>query len=95
MKRLLLFIAIIVFILGCKPSNNDSQQIRLLIVSGSNNHEWQETTPFLERMFSRTGMFEVHITNQPDTLTFTVLQKYNAVLSNWNSWPENDVRWPG
>ena len=94
MKRLLLFIAIIIFILGCKQSINDSQPIRLLIISGSNNHEWQETTPFLERIFIQAGIFEVNLTNRPDTLAFPVFQNYDAIVSNWNSWPENDIRWP-
>ena len=71
-----------------------SKQINVLILSGRNNHEWQQTTPFLEKMFSQTGFFNTEITNQPDTLKFADFEKFDVVLSNWNSWPENDLRWP-
>lgn len=93
MKRILLFIAIIILVFGCKPSSNDSQLIRLLIISGSNNHEWQQTTPFLEKMFGKSGIFEASTTSQPDTLNYKVFKNYDAIISNWNSWPDNDFRW--
>jgi type 1 glutamine amidotransferase len=76
---------------ACEP---DSKPINILILSGSNNHEWQQTTPFLENMFQQTGNFKTEITNQPDTLKYSDFEKFDVVLSNWNSWPENDLRWP-
>jgi uncharacterized protein len=76
---------------ACKPG---SKPINILILSGSNNHEWQQTTPFLENMFQQTGNFKTEITNQPDTLKYSDFEKFDVVLSNWNSWPENDLRWP-
>ncbi|MDX2443830.1 MAG: ThuA domain-containing protein, partial [Bacteroidales bacterium] len=93
MKRILLFIAIIILVFGCKPFSNDSQLIRLLIISGSNNHEWQQTTPFLEKMFDKSGIFEASTTSQPDTLNYKVFKNFDAIISNWNSWPDNDFRW--
>ena len=71
-----------------------SKQINVLILSGRNNHEWQQTTPFLEKMFSQTGFFNTEVTNQPDTLKFADFEKFDVIVSNWNSWPENDLRWP-
>jgi type 1 glutamine amidotransferase len=76
---------------ACKPG---SKPINILILSGSNNHEWQQTTGFLENMFQQTGNFKTEITNQPDTLKYSDFEKFDVVLSNWNSWPENDLRWP-
>jgi type 1 glutamine amidotransferase len=65
-----------------------------LLLSGRNNHEWQQTTPFLEKLFSQSGLFSVCVTERPDTLKMNDFKKYDVVLSNWNSWPENDLRWP-
>lgn len=76
---------------ACEPA---TKPINILILSGRNNHEWPQTTPFLQKMFSQTGFFNTEITNQPDTLKFADFEKFDVVLSNWNSWPENDLRWP-
>ncbi len=91
MKHLTFLILLLITQSGCE---SPSKTIRVLILSGRNNHEWQKTTPFLEKMFSQTGFFNTEITNQPDTLKFSDFEKFNVVLSNWNSWPENDLRWP-
>jgi len=71
-----------------------SSKIRLLLISGSNNHEWKETSPILESVFTDAGCFSVDVTENPDTLCYDDFSTYDAVVSNWNSWPDNDVRWP-
>lgn len=92
-KYLILFFVFISFF-NFQLNAQDNGLIRILILSGSNNHNWQQTTPFLESLFSRTEIFEVQITNRPDTLKISNLKKFDVLLSNWNSWPENDLRWP-
>ena len=66
--------------------------IKVLILSGRNNHEWQKTTPLLAKILKDAGFFTASITEKPDTLTYNGLEKYDVVLSNWNSWPDNDFR---
>jgi type 1 glutamine amidotransferase len=73
--------------------NKKSNSIQVLILSGSNNHDWKSTTPFLEKMYAETGMFSVETTNKPDTLKPDYLKIFDVIVSNWNSWPENDLRW--
>ena len=65
-----------------------------MIFSGRNNHEWQQTTPFVANILSGSGKFSVKITERPDTLTGIDFSKTDVVVSNWNSWPENDLRLP-
>ena len=84
---------ILFFVCGATICFAQNSKISLLILSGSNNHEWQQTTPFLQNIFENSGLFEVQITNQPDTLSYEVIKSYDAIVSNWNSWPENDLRW--
>lgn len=90
------FLALLAFILvACQHPGSTDQRIRVLILSGRHNHEWDQTTPVLMKIFSEDKRFSVDLTNSPDTFNFDYLQAYDVILSNWNSWPENDVRWPG
>jgi len=66
--------------------------IKVLILSGKNNHEWQKTTPVLVRLFKDAKLFSVSVTEKPETLLYADLKKYNLVVSNWNTWPDNQVR---
>jgi type 1 glutamine amidotransferase len=68
------------------------QLIKVLILSGKNNHEWQKTTPLLTRIFNDSKLFSTRITEKPDTLSYISLKKYDLVVSNWNSWPDNNMR---
>ncbi|TNF43118.1 MAG: ThuA domain-containing protein [Bacteroidetes bacterium] len=94
MKKQLLLLVLLLFQLIPQLFSRDLEKVKLLILSGRNNHEWQQTTGFLENMFHQTRYFRTEVTNQPDTLKLADLQQFDVVLSNWNSWPENDLRWP-
>jgi type 1 glutamine amidotransferase len=86
-------ILLLPFLFTQSYGENLPKSINVLILSGRNNHEWQQTTSYLEKLFSQTGKFTFFVTNQPDTLKLSDFQKFDVVLSNWNSWPENDLRW--
>ena len=66
--------------------------IKILILSGKNNHEWQKTTPLLAKIYEDSRQFTINVTEMPDTLIYNELIKYNVALRNWNSWPDNDFR---
>lgn len=66
--------------------------VKVLILSGKNNHEWQKTTPVLVRMYRDSRFFTINVTEKPDTLTYNQLKKYDVIVSNWNSWPDNNFR---
>ncbi|MCC5928997.1 MAG: PmoA family protein [Cyclobacteriaceae bacterium] len=68
--------------------------VSILILSGRNNHEWDKTTLLLEKIFNAHHRFQATYTYQPDTLTYNDLMVYDAIVSNFNSWPENEYRWP-
>ncbi len=68
------------------------EMIRILIFSGRNNHEWQKTTPLLGRIFKDSKLFNVSITERPDTFSYPLLKKFRIVISNWNTWPDNKLR---
>ncbi len=74
------------------PAQNKEKAIKILIFSGSNNHEWKKTTPLLNRIFDETNLFTTQVTNKPDTLKYTDLKKFDLVVSNANTWPDNNTR---
>jgi len=66
--------------------------INVLILSGKNNHEWQKTTPVLVRILKDAKLFSVSVTERPETLLYADLKKFDLVVSNWNTWPDNKQR---
>ena len=94
MKKRLFILTVLIFPVISQLFSMEKTEIRILILSGRNNHEWQQTTSFLENLFLQSGKFTVSVCEKPDTLKLIDFQKFDVVLSNWNSWPENDLRWP-
>jgi type 1 glutamine amidotransferase len=89
-----LFMWTLMLMLGSCSKSTESGPIRILILSGRNNHEWQKTTPLLARIYKETHQFTVSITELPDTLTYKELKKHDVIVSNWNTWPDNNLRFP-
>ena len=88
-------ISVLITIAGCRGPETVSEKLDLLILTGRNNHNWEQTTALLDSTFTASGLFNVNTTTRPETLKFEDLEPYDALLMNWNSWPENDIRWPG
>ncbi len=86
------FIATLIFMAGSCSRSSENGPVKVLILSGRNNHEWQKTTPLLARIYKESRLFSVTITEIPDTLTYKQLKKYDAIVSNWNTWPDNNLR---
>lgn len=61
-------------------------RLRVLIVSGANNHDWKFTTPELAQILEETGRFAVDITYEPSTGLADVerLRGYDAILLDYN-----------
>jgi len=72
--------------------HNQPELIKILILSGRNNHEWQKTTPALVRMFKDSKLFLPQVTDRPDTLKYDDLKKFDLIVSNWNSFPDSNFR---
>src|SRR5438309_2315922 len=74
-----------------------AEKLKLLIVDGQNNHNWQAMTPPMKAELEKTGRFTVDVATTPpakspreDWKSFRPdFSKYDAVLSNYNGEP-----WP-
>jgi len=83
---------LIIFSYSCCEKNNNTGTASVLILSGKGNHSWEKTTPLLKRIYDRSGLFRAETSDRPDSLTLESFQKYDAVIVNFNTWPDNDIR---
>ena len=60
--------------------------IRVLLVSGANNHDWEWTTPSLATILRETGRFEVEVTREPSSALADrdALGGFDAVVLDYN-----------
>jgi type 1 glutamine amidotransferase len=99
MKRLAVsgltaLMALLLCVTACREPEATSEKLNILILTGRNNHDWKQTTAVLDSILSGCGLFSMDVTTEPDTLKFEDMKAYDALLNNWNSWPENNIRWP-
>jgi type 1 glutamine amidotransferase len=73
--------------------HNNKSIIKVLLISGKNNHEWQKTSPAFRQILEEKEFFKVDITERPDTLNASVLKNYQVIASNWNAFPESARQW--
>ncbi len=60
-------------------------RLRVLILSGENNHDWRQTTPKLKSILTASARFTVDVTEHPERCNAQTLAPYDALLSNWNA----------
>ena len=66
------------------------EPVRVLLLSGQNNHDWRSTTPKIKSLLEATGRFKVDVEERPGQLTADRLKPYDVIVSNWNSWGQGD-----
>ncbi len=72
-----------------------SGKIRVLILSGANNHSWKTTTPVLKKMYEDSGKFVVDVTETVPALKPADFAKYDVLVSNYTTYPKMEgFRWP-
>jgi len=68
-------------------------KIKVLILSGANNHDWKTTTPVVRDILSTDSRFEINVSETPWTMTSSDIDGYHLVFSNWNTWAEEKREW--
>ncbi|MCA9029316.1 MAG: ThuA domain-containing protein [Planctomycetaceae bacterium] len=97
-RMVLLFVAAIGVL--CGSDVTAAEKIRVLIVDGQNNHDFERTTPYLKSVLEKTGRFTVAVVTTPpkgrnDAAAWKGFRPqfndYDVVLSNYNgeTWPEH------
>ena len=67
-------------------------KIRVLIISGRNNHDWRTTTPFLRKTLVDSGRFDVRVEEEPMGITEATLAAYDVLVLDYDGprWGRND-----
>ena len=58
-------------------------KIRVLILSGRNNHDWRTTTPFLRKILVASGRFDVRVEEEPAGITAATLAAYDVLVIDY------------
>lgn len=91
-------LALAALALALVPSNSaPAAQLRVLIVDGQNNHDWQSMTPEMKAALEQTGRFAVDVATSPPQGSppsawddfRPAFGEYDVILSNYNG-----ERWP-
>lgn len=71
-----------------------AEKIKVLVIDGQNNHNWQQTTPVLKKLLEDTNRFTVEVATSPpagkkeEMEKFRpALAKFDVVVSNYNGQP--------
>ena len=86
MKQWIIFVTILAAVPASLCAGADP--LRLLILTGRHNHDWQATTPVLERMYEESGLFTVDVTEDPAGCDGATLAKYDVIVDNWAAYPD-------
>ncbi len=84
-KILVLSIIIVVAAVSAFAAAPVADPIRVLILSGQNNHDWEKTTPAIKKILEDTGRFAVDVTEHPEKISAKQLEDYGLILSDWNT----------
>ena len=69
-------------------------KLRVLLLSGSNNHQWRETTPVIKSVLEQSGRFAVDVTEEVPDLKPDAFAPYAVILSNYNDFGKSPpVSW--
>ncbi len=94
-KKQISFVCLILIFIstGCSVQSASQKKLKLLILSGMNNHDWEETTPVLESLYLKSGDYKVEILQAPSKLSDQLLSEFDVVVSNWSNYPSQERVW--
>lgn len=92
-KKYITLIIICLFTWAVPIGAHARGKIKVLLLSGSNNHNWKKTTPAIRDILLESDLFEVEITEKPDLINAGLLSQYQLILSNWNDFPNQKCTW--
>lgn len=68
-------------------------KVKVLILTGVNNHKWMETTPLLRQILEATGRFEVRVNEEVRGNGAETFAPYDVLLLNYNDMKESAGPW--
>jgi type 1 glutamine amidotransferase len=71
--------------LTARPALAEESKLRVLVLSGANNHNWRETTPVIKAALEESGRFQVDVEDTVAGLKPESFAAYQVILSNYNT----------
>jgi type 1 glutamine amidotransferase len=65
--------------------------VRALIFSGRNNHDWKTTTPYLKKLLTDSGRFDVRVEEAPAGTTAATLANFDVLIVDYQGPRWGDV----
>jgi glutathione peroxidase-family protein/type 1 glutamine amidotransferase len=106
LQTFFLTLCIAVFLLpfadaSAQVNNTRARPIRVLIVDGFNNHNWQQTTKTIRSILDETKLFSIDVStapSSPDAAEWRTwkpqFSRYDVVIQNTNNIGKKQLRWP-
>jgi type 1 glutamine amidotransferase len=73
----------IAFLLLLAAAVASAAPVRALIFSGQNNHDWRTTTPYLRKLLTDSGRFDVRVEEEPAGLTAATLANFDVLILDY------------
>lgn len=83
MRRLAVTLLVILWCAHCVEAQSPGK-VKVLILTGENNHDWRATTPLLRDILERTGRFDVRVNEEGQGCGLETFASYDVLLLNYN-----------
>lgn len=68
-------------------------KIKVLILTGVNNHDWRATTPVLREILESTGRFDTRVNEEGRGCGSETFAPYDVLFLNYNDWKNSGPWW--
>lgn len=89
---------VLLFIVHIGYGQNSNKPIKVLIVDGFSNHDWEQTTKITKQILEKSKLFNVAISTAPvsfeDTSWNPNFKDYEVVIQNTNNINNKEIKWP-
>ncbi len=68
----------------------ETKPVRVLLITGQNNHNWKQTTPLIVESLKATNRFEIEVTEKFEAFPPERLEEFDVLFSHWNLWKLRD-----
>jgi hypothetical protein len=88
-----ILVPFLVLLTPCLLGSQEKPKIKVLIMTGVNNHDWRATTPVLREILERTGRFDVRVNEEGRGCGAETFAPYDVLLLNYNDWKNSGPWW--
>ena len=89
-------------ITNCWSKDSNPRRLKVLIVDGFSNHNWQQTTRAVRQILEATNLFDIDVSTAPSSpeapewdMWRPQFFDYDVVIQNTNNIGKSRLRWPG